>query len=103
MDTIAKLMQQAARNPEVGEVRICYFNTSPPAYHARAMPNPDTAMRLAVAEFEAKGQESVSLPELTAAMNVKSERQLHHGKGRTPEEALRALLVEMAKPAPRRA
>lgn len=98
MDVLTKLIQQAARKPGIGEVRICYFDTSPPTYHARAMPSPDTAMRLAVAEFEAKGQESVSMSELAAAASVKSERQLHHGAGRTPEEALRALLVEMAKP-----
>lgn len=97
MDAMTKLMQQAARKPGVGEVRICYFDTSPPAYHARAMPNPDTAMRLAVAEFEAKGCASVSLPELTAAVTARGQQQLHHGQGRTPEEAMRALLVEMCK------
>lgn len=98
MDTLAKLIQQAARKPGIGEVRICYFDTSPPTYHARAMPDPDTAMRLAVAEFEAKGAASVSLHELTDAMNVKRDRQLHHGQGRTHDDAVRALLVEMAKP-----
>ena len=101
MDITAKLMQQAARKPGVGEVRICYFDTSPPAYHARALPDHDTAQRLVVAEFQAAGRESVSLNELVDATARRVECQMHHGKGRTPEEAVRNLLVDMAKPAPK--
>lgn len=101
MDTIAKLMQQAARKPGVGEVRICYFDTSPPSYHARALPDHDTAQRLVVAEFQAAGRESVSLNELVDTTARRVECQMHHGRGRTPEEALRNLLVDMAKPAPK--
>ena len=103
MDITAKLMQQAARKPGIGEVRICYFDTSPPAYHARAMPTTDAATAATVAEFEGKGVASVGLAEFGAAVAKRMQEQVHHGKGRTPEEALRALLVEMAKPAPRRA
>jgi hypothetical protein len=38
MDVLTKLIQQAARKPGVGEVRICYFDTSPPSGHWTAVP-----------------------------------------------------------------
>lgn len=57
------------------------------------------AQRLAVADFQAAGRESVSLNELANATARRVECQMHHGKGRTPEEAMRALLVAMAAPA----
>lgn len=100
MDITAKLMQQAARKPGIGEVHICYFDTSPPTYHARAMPTMDAATTATVAEFEGKGVASVSPPEFGAAVAKRMQEQVHHGKGRTPEEALRALLVDMANREP---
>jgi hypothetical protein len=96
MDVLTKLIQQAARKPGVGEVRLCYFDTGA-SFYARALPDSDRAMRKAIAEFEVRGVKSITPAELSEASEEIGRRALYQGHGSTPEGAVRALLVEMSK------
>ncbi len=91
--TIEALSRRILEKPGIAQVRFSYYGGG--LWTACAMPGRASATALAVADFEAKGVASVTLAELSDATILRMNRATVSGKGPTPDDAVRALFVNV--------
>jgi predicted transcriptional regulator len=89
---VARMMKAAHRLAGFGDIRLTLHNAG--GFVALALPDRTTAQRRAQAKLEAMGH-SVTLEQVTEAMEDAGRQPLANGRGTTPEEALERLMAEL--------